>query len=177
MWWKHVMFRGIAGFVYRFDPPSRCNIVRLNSYRSFCFCLLDIFSSNDGRAKISKKRKPAAAGYSYNKNTYSPKKSWKILWPSPNKRENIMTKNWCPSSEGPSFSSQFLDIWTLHVACLGKLQANTQTVYMGSKNITYQSLSIRPCIWPTCQCSKTSTFKLVSLQVKQSKYWTLKLKD
>ena len=38
----------IARFVYRFDPPSRCNIVRLNSYRSFCFCLLDIFSLTEG---------------------------------------------------------------------------------------------------------------------------------
>ena len=54
---------GIAGFVYRFYPPSRCNIVRLNSYRSFCFCLLDIFSLTEG-AKQVKKRKTVAAGYS-----------------------------------------------------------------------------------------------------------------
>ena len=38
----------IAGFVYRFDAPSRCHIVRLNSYRSFCFYLLDIFSLTEG---------------------------------------------------------------------------------------------------------------------------------
>ena len=56
---------GIAELVYRFDPPSRCNIVRLNPYRSFCFFLLDIFFSFDGRGKISKKRKSAAAGYLY----------------------------------------------------------------------------------------------------------------
>ena len=39
---------GIAGFVYRSDPPSRCNIERLNSFRLFCFCLLDIFSLTEG---------------------------------------------------------------------------------------------------------------------------------
>ena len=55
---------GIAGFVYRFDSPSRCNNVRLNSYRSFCLELPSGHFFFDGRGKISKKRKPAAAGHS-----------------------------------------------------------------------------------------------------------------
>ena len=62
----------IAGFVYRFDPPSRCHIVRLNSYRSFCFCLLDIIF--DGRGKISKKRKPSPTSVGYSQFIFSIKK-------------------------------------------------------------------------------------------------------
>ena len=55
---------GIAGFVYRFDPPSRCNIYRTSKFIQIVLFLPSGNFFFDGMGKISQKRKPAAAGYS-----------------------------------------------------------------------------------------------------------------
>ena len=57
---------GIAGFVYRFDPPSSLVQYRMSKFIEIVLFLPSGHFFFDGRGTISKKRKPApaAAGYS-----------------------------------------------------------------------------------------------------------------